>query len=346
MATTLRDIATRVGTSEATVSLVLNGRQYHRVSQAMRERIETVAKEMKYRPNRQAQLLAGGKTKTIAVLVNRLFNQFFAEYLSVIESKLSTEGFHVVPFETLSRADRAEQLLGMIDQRLCDAIIALEYTGDPKKPKTRGADFPLTLRVEEFGHKADPAGEAGTVFVDYQPATRRLFETCRSVGATRIGLLTDTRHDLNLPPMQRSARAESQYAILTELGMFHDPSQCVSLSQESDLGEWARATEKLLTQEPDIDCLLVHNATVTPAVLHQLAVMGRRVGHDIALATYDDPISAKWLGNGLTVVREPIHEVAESLVRTTLNRISEADNTGSARHEAELVVRGSSSLGG
>jgi len=46
MATTLRDIAARVGTSEATVSLVLNGRQYHRVSKAMRERIERVAREL------------------------------------------------------------------------------------------------------------------------------------------------------------------------------------------------------------------------------------------------------------------------------------------------------------
>jgi DNA-binding LacI/PurR family transcriptional regulator len=42
--------------------------------------------------------------------------------------------------------------------------------------------------------------------------------------------------------------------------------------------------------------------------------MGRRVGEDIAVATYDDPISARWLGGGLTVVREPIAAVADSLV--------------------------------
>jgi DNA-binding LacI/PurR family transcriptional regulator len=349
MATTLRDIAARVGTSEATVSLVLNGRQYHRVSQAMRERIEEVARELNYRPNRQAQLLAGGKTKTVALLVNRLLNQFFAEYLSVMESRLSDEGYHAVPFETLSQADRAEDLLGMIDQRLCDAIIALEYTGDPEKSRKRGADFPLTLRVEEFGHKADPSGKANTVFVDYAPATRRLFETFREAGATRIGLLTDTRHDVNLPPLQRSARAESQLAMITELGLFRDPTQCVSLSQESDLSEWALAAETLLTREPGIDCLLIHNATVTPAVLHQLEMMGRKVGRDIAVATYDDPISAKWLGGGLTVVREPIEDVAASLVRTTLDRIEErrteqGDGTAEVRHEAELVTRASSNL--
>jgi DNA-binding LacI/PurR family transcriptional regulator len=344
MATTLRDIAARVGTSEATVSLVLNGRQYHRVSKAMRERIERVARELDYRPNRQAQLLAGGRTMTVALLVNRLLNQFFAEYLSVIESKLSARAFHAVPFETLSRADRAEELLGMIDQRLCDAIIALEYTGDPEKARERREGFPLVVRAEQFGRRADSTGAAGTVFVDYEPATRHLFETLRGSGARRIGLLSDTRHDLNLPGPQRSARAESQRQILTDLGLFSDPSQCVSLSQESDLGAWARATEALLTRDPAIDCLLVHNATVTPAVLHQIAALGRRVGEDIALATYDDPISAKWLGSGLTVVREPIETVAEALVQKTLDRIDGNAESTDARLEAELVVRGSSRL--
>ena len=346
MATTLRDIAARVGTSEATVSLVLNGRQYHRVSAAMRERIERVARELNYRPNRQAQLLAGGKTKTIALLVNRLLNQFFAEYLNAVESKLSERGFHAVPFETMSRPERAEDLLGMIDQRLCDGIVALEYTGDPEKRRDRSAVFPLVVRVEEFGHRVEPSAGAGSVFVDYEPATRNLFETFRNIGATRIGLLTDTRHDLSLPEAERSARASSQHAMLTELGLYDAPSQCVSLSQESDLSEWAHAAERLFSREPSIDCLLIHNATVTPAVLYQLSKLGRRVGGDIAVATYDDPISARWLGEGLTVVREPIQVVADSLVRTVLDRIDGKTTSDGTRHEAELVVRGSSRLGG
>ena len=344
MATTLRDIAERVGTSEATVSLVLNGRQFHRVSAAMRERIERVAKELNYRPNRQAQLLAGGKTKTIALLVNRLLNQFFAEYLSAVESKLSEKGYHAVPFETFSRADRAEELLGMIGQRLCDGIVALEYTGDPARRRERSESFPLVVRVEEFGHRAEPTAGAGSVFIDYEPATRNLFETFRGQGATRIGLMTDPRHDVFLPEDELSARGQSMKGMLEEMGLLDSPSQCVSLSQESDLGEWAQATDRLLKQEPGIDCLLVHNATVIPAVLHQLAVLGRRVGEDIAVATYDDPISARWLGNGLTVVREPIQLVADNLVKTVIERIDGNAAVDASRLEAELVVRGSSRL--
>jgi len=344
MATTLRDIAERVGTSEATVSLVLNGRQFHRVSQKMRERIEAVARELNYRPNRQAQLLAGGKTNTIAVLVNRLLNQFFAEYLSVLESDFSGHGFHVVPFETLSRAERAESLIGMIDQRLCDAIVALEYTGDPERSAKRGKNFPLTVRVESFGDRTDPAGPSDGVRVDYLPATDRLFERFAEAGARRIGLLTDTRHDLNLPSLQRSVRAAAQVTTLARLGLFAEPTQSVSLSQEAPLEDWANATERLLRAEPGVDCLLVHNATVIPAVLHQLSVLGRRPGDDIAVATYDDPISARWLAGGLTVVREPIPAVASSLVAMTLKRLGVETDVVASYHDAELVERHSSGL--
>ena len=344
MAVTLRDIAERVGTSEATVSLVLNGRQFHRVSPKVREKIEQVAKELNYRPNRQAQLLAGGKTKTIAVLVNRLLNQFFAEYLSVIESSLSEHGYHAVPFETMSRPERAEQLLGMIDQRLCDAIVALEYTGDPERSASRGQKFPLTVRVEEFGEDSDPVGGGAVVRVDYKPATDRLFQVFAGAGAKRIGLLTDTRHDLNLPEAERSPRGRAHFATLSELGLYRGGSQCEALSEESQLEDWAAATERLLRREPEIDCLLVHNATVIPAVLHQLDAMGRVCGRDLAVATYDDPISARWLAGGLTVVREPISDVAKSLVRATLQRLGVVRTAHEASHKAELVVRASSTL--
>ncbi|USN99486.1 MAG: LacI family DNA-binding transcriptional regulator [Phycisphaeraceae bacterium] len=344
MATTLRDIAAVVGTSEATVSLVLNGKRYHRVSAEVRAKIERVAREMNYIPNRQAQLLAGGRSMTVALLVNRLLNQFFAEYLSAIEAELSAENYHTIPFETFSDPQRAQTLLGMIDQRLCDAIIALEYTDDPSKAADRGPDFPLVIRAEVFGQRHDPWGESTVVHVDYEPATNKLFEHFKAAGATRIGVLCDTRHDVSLPEAQRSPRASSHLATLNRLKLYERGSQCHSLSQEADLAEWAAATSALLTREPGIDCLLVHNATVIPAVLYELAKLGKRVGHDIAVATYDDPIAARWLGGGLTVVREPVAQVTRALVESTLGLIGGDPSSEPILVNAEFVPRASSGL--
>ncbi len=81
MRVTLKQVAERAQTTPATVSLVLNSKQYHRVSEETRKRIQQIAQEMNYLPNLRAQALAKGKTKNIGVLVNALSNPFYNQYI-------------------------------------------------------------------------------------------------------------------------------------------------------------------------------------------------------------------------------------------------------------------------
>ena len=57
---TLKQVAELTGKSEATVSLVLNSKQFHRVSPKTRREIEAVAERLGYTPNLQAQALVRG----------------------------------------------------------------------------------------------------------------------------------------------------------------------------------------------------------------------------------------------------------------------------------------------
>ena len=54
---TLKDVAAAAGVSVTTVSLVLNSKQFHRVSPKTRREIEAVAERLGYTPNLQAQAL-------------------------------------------------------------------------------------------------------------------------------------------------------------------------------------------------------------------------------------------------------------------------------------------------
>ncbi|MEL7373568.1 MAG: LacI family DNA-binding transcriptional regulator, partial [Pseudomonadota bacterium] len=94
---TLKEISRRAKTSEATVSLVLNGKQFKRVSPATRSRIEQIAAEMGYRPNRQAQTLAHGRSWHVAVVVNSISNPFFGRYLAEVQKRLAEKGYGVMP---------------------------------------------------------------------------------------------------------------------------------------------------------------------------------------------------------------------------------------------------------
>ena len=65
---TLADVAEQAGVSPTAVSLVLNNRPGSRLSPDTADRIRQVADELGYRPNRAAQSLRLGKTRTIGLL--------------------------------------------------------------------------------------------------------------------------------------------------------------------------------------------------------------------------------------------------------------------------------------
>ena len=67
MATTLKDIAKKLGISEATVSLALNNNSL--VNEKTKKRVHAAAKELKYFPNMIAKGLATKKSNTLGVIV-------------------------------------------------------------------------------------------------------------------------------------------------------------------------------------------------------------------------------------------------------------------------------------
>ena len=77
---TLKQVAELTGKSEATVSLVLNSKQFHRVFPKTRREIEAVAERLGYTPNLQAQALVRGKTRSIAITAVGM-TPFYNEYI-------------------------------------------------------------------------------------------------------------------------------------------------------------------------------------------------------------------------------------------------------------------------
>lgn len=91
---TLKDVARLSGFSVNTVSAVLNDRRTtNRVGEKAAEEILKVAKKLGYRRNLAAYHLAGGRTKTIGVLVDVLSNPFAAPIAEAFEKETSARGY-------------------------------------------------------------------------------------------------------------------------------------------------------------------------------------------------------------------------------------------------------------
>lgn len=96
---TLSDIAKDLGLSVNAVSGVLNGRDNVRVGEATRKAILASARRLGYRRNVGASVLAGGKTRSIGLLVADIRNAFSAPVAGSFEEELhvlATNVFWVV----------------------------------------------------------------------------------------------------------------------------------------------------------------------------------------------------------------------------------------------------------
>src|SRR6185503_17652561 len=90
---TVKDIATSVGVSMATVSNVLNGRP--NVGPVVRRKVLRVARELGYRPNRAAQAMRTGRTRAIGLVLPDLTNPFFPELAQTVENRARSLGLAV-----------------------------------------------------------------------------------------------------------------------------------------------------------------------------------------------------------------------------------------------------------
>ncbi|WP_379964319.1 LacI family DNA-binding transcriptional regulator [Epilithonimonas sp. UC225_85] len=92
--TTIYDISKKLNVSVATVSRALNN--HPRISQATKELVVNMAKELDYKQNNLAKALKSGETKTVGVIVPYINTNFFSSVIRGIEEELSPHGYRVI----------------------------------------------------------------------------------------------------------------------------------------------------------------------------------------------------------------------------------------------------------
>lgn len=138
----IQDVARQAGVSVATVSRAFN--LPDKVSADTRERVQTAARALGYRPNASARTLRTQRSRVLGVVLPTLLNPVFAECLDGIAHAAAERGYAILPVTTnyqLGQEVRAvDQLLsesvdGMIlvvsNPATSIALVRLETAGTP-----------------------------------------------------------------------------------------------------------------------------------------------------------------------------------------------------------------------
>ncbi|MBQ0105995.1 MAG: LacI family DNA-binding transcriptional regulator, partial [Armatimonadetes bacterium] len=97
---TIKDIAKEVGCSIATVSRVLSNKPSSMISEKTKETIIKKAHEMNYRPNRLAQALVTGTSKTIALFAYSITTDYYSFVISRLNSIIKKDNYDLKIIES------------------------------------------------------------------------------------------------------------------------------------------------------------------------------------------------------------------------------------------------------
>src|ERR1700733_1584338 len=90
----LQEVARRAKVSTATVSRVLNDSGL--VKSSTRSRVMRAVEELRYHPNLHARSLAGGKNRSIGVIISNIENPFFLDIYKAVETGAHAKGYEVI----------------------------------------------------------------------------------------------------------------------------------------------------------------------------------------------------------------------------------------------------------
>lgn len=328
-AITIKRVADRAGVSIATVSRV--GADPRSVSDKLRLRVQEAARALNYRPSRAAQMLRGGTSQAIGVVIPDLENPFFTAVVRGIDLVLQAAGY------TLLLANSDEDVAR--ERNVLETLRAEGVAGIIFVPINSARD----------AYRDVLAPPLHTVVVDRSPSHLRPdLVTVDNVEGTRIGvahLLGLGHRDVALlgGPSQHSTATERRQGYeqaLREAGRPVRPDLIYNGDFREGGGYEGMNALMSLPRRPT--AVFVANNLMTLGAFRALHEAGIRIPEEVALVGFDDMPWATSLNPPLTAMSQPSQEIGSSAADLLLDRIARPDRA--IRHlilETKLVVRAS-----
>ena len=301
----IRDVARIAGVSPATVSRVLNGSGT--VAEDLRRRVFEAAERAGYRPNRIARNLRRQKADMIGVIVSDIDNPHFSEAVRVIEDEAFRSGYRLLLCNSDERADKQRSYLRMLaDERVQGVILS------PADAAGIGSDALLDLGIPVVAFDRvidDPRADA--VVCDNEDGLRRLTEHFIWLGHQRIAYVGGRSH-----VETGASRLAGYLAAVRAAGLvpFTMEGEFRAERAEAAVGE-------LLARGMRPSAITIANNVMAIGTLRALRTAGLRVPDDVAIGAVDDPIWAELIDPPLTVLAQPVRQLAETSMRLMIERI-------------------------
>jgi LacI family transcriptional regulator len=309
----MKDIAERLGVSQATVSHVLRGRnQEFRISADTAARIQRAAEDMGYRPSALARNFKDHRAYSLCLAVGDLTNPFWAGLAMAAQKEAESHGYTLVVSSTGDTEDKERQLVDLLRDRRVDGLIL-----SPAHHKARNL---VALKTERLPFVFVDRIDVPSVVTDSIAGLRLAVDHLVDRGHRRIAYLGGPNETSTLRDRLRGYRqALARHRLRPgPIGLAH-----------SDPEEAKVAAGKLFGERPSATAIIAADFWLTVGTL-------RAAPEDVVVVGFDDLFLGDLLRRPVTTVVQPVEELGRHAVRLLLQDIT---SPGGARQQLVLPPR-------
>jgi len=344
----LEDVASRAGVSTASASLVLRGRPGP--SATTRESVLAAARDLGYRADRTASLLARRRTQLLGVTMD-VSSTFHAELLEDLQAAADERGYDIVVSPLTRTRDERRAVESLLDFR-CEALLLL----GPRLPDAELAALAEEHHVVAIGRRAHASG-VDVVRAADDVGVGLAVEHLAGLGHRDIAFVDGPRGPI------ATLRRQGYRSAMKRLGVA-DSALVVDGGGDEESG--ARAAAALQPQPSGgavpspphrrgaprgpvrmPSAVVAFNDRAALGLLDRLRRDGVDVPGDVSVVGYDDSLIARLATVDLTSVSQIPEAMATAAVEAATQRLDDGRTEAvELVLEPRLVVRGTTAARG
>jgi len=329
----LKKLAEELNLSFSTVSKAL--RDSHEISESTKNRVVAKANELNYQVNPLASSFRKQKTKTIALIIPEVVNDFFGPVINGIESIAQEKGYHVLIYMTHEDRQKEISIFKLLQNGRVDGIMLSlsEQTSDIthlRELKEKGVPLILFDRITD-------QLDVTTVTTDNSAGGKRATEHLIERGCKRLAFLGISR-TLSVSTGRMSG--------------FLDALKANSMPREDDMilccdGDDHKNKElirKLLKRPDRPDGIFASVETLAISTYEVCEELGLKIPKDLKVIAFSNSYLAALLNPSLTAIAQPAFEMGREAAAILVNLVEKKESR--FRHQkteikSRLIVRNS-----
>lgn len=325
-------MAKRAEVSASTVSYVLNGQRS--ISEATKARVMKAIRELSYRPNLAAGLLAGGKGRAIAMLIpggEKGITSSAVEYINGATRAAVDNGYHLILWP--NELEKIDEIAALNTSGFIVGVLLMEIKMiDQRVEFFDHADIPMTL----IGRTKTPSS-FNFVDRDFYGAAQTAINYLAELGHKNIALINNIRFKTN---SQNSVDHRFRQSIISSTKKAKVSLAHFYYDNEANTGEIA--LREIVLTSPNTTAIIALNDLTVIGLINSGTKNGLSFPKDLSvLSLSTSPSQVEMTVPEISTISPPAWEMGAKAVEILLKNIE--GGSASIKQElwaGDLIVRG------